>query len=210
MNPTTLVVYEMNGGPLPDRHGAPARMIVPGYFGEKHVKWVTRIEVVGEDAQGFYEKQGWGPDFVVSTRSRFDFPAPDAQINLAEHRDGIPLKGIAFAGDRGVTRVEVSADDGATWTDAKITYPGTKLTWVLWSHMWKRAGAGDYQLVVRATDGTGAVQRFDEARGPYSGKTGLHKVAAHILPASRPCDAARRSTRVLFMGEQNCSTELRV
>ena len=183
MNPTTLVVYEMNGEPLPDRHGAPARMIVPGYFGEKHVKWVTRIEVVGDDAKGFYEKQGWGPDFVVPTRSRFDFPAPDAHINLTEHRDGIPLKGIAFAGDRGVTRVEVSTDDGTTWSDAEINYPGTKLTWVLWRYVWKLAGAGNYQLVVRATDGTGGIQHFDENRGQHSGKTGLHKVAARVVVA---------------------------
>ena len=64
MDPTTLVVYEMNGQPLADRHGFPARVIVPGYFGEKHVKWITRIEVTDESAVGFYEKQGWGPDFI--------------------------------------------------------------------------------------------------------------------------------------------------
>ena len=65
MDAATLVVYQMNGEPLPDRHGFPARVIVPGYFGEKHVKWITRIEVAGADAVGFYEKQGWGPDFIV-------------------------------------------------------------------------------------------------------------------------------------------------
>src|SRR4051812_14308973 len=74
MDPTTLVVYEMNGQTLPDRHGFPARVIVPGYFGEKHVKWITRIEVADESAVGFYEKQGWGPDFIVPTRPRFDQP----------------------------------------------------------------------------------------------------------------------------------------
>ncbi len=74
LDPTTLIVYEMNGETLPDRHGFPARVIVPGYFGEKHVKWITRIEVANESAIGFYEKQGWGPDFIVPTRSRFDEP----------------------------------------------------------------------------------------------------------------------------------------
>ncbi len=180
MNPTTLVVYEMNSEPLPDRHGAPARMIVPGYFGEKHVKWVTRIEVTGDDSKGFYEKQGWGPDFVVPIRSRIDQPDDNAKLSLGEMADGIPLKGIAFAGDRGVTRVEVSSDDGKNWAEAKIDYPGTKLTWVLWSYLWKPEGPGEYKLVVRATDSTGDVQHFDEQRNQYSGKTGLHKITAQV------------------------------
>ncbi len=175
MNATTLVVYEMNGEPSPDRHGAPARMIVPGYFGEKHVKWVTRIEVTGDDRKGFYETQGWGPDFIVPIRSRFDQPDDNAQRSLAQMPDGVPLKGIAFAGDRGVTRVEVSADDGKNWTEAKIDYPGTKLTWVLWSYQWKPEAPGEYKLAVRATDGTGDVQHLDEQRNQYSGKTGCTK-----------------------------------
>ncbi len=104
MESTTLVAYEMNGEPLPDRHGAPARAIVPGYFGEKNVKWITRIEVTGEESKGFYEQQGWGPDFIVPIRSRIDQPDDNAKLNLGEMPDGIPLKGIAFAGDRGVTR----------------------------------------------------------------------------------------------------------
>lgn len=59
MEPTTLLAYEMNGVPLPHRHGYPGRVIVPGYFGEKHVKWLTRIEVTDANAKGFYETQGW-------------------------------------------------------------------------------------------------------------------------------------------------------
>src|SRR6476619_4010387 len=65
MEPTTLLAYEMNGVSLPHRHGYPLRVIVPGYFGEKHVKWLTRIEVATADAKGFYENQGWGPDFIT-------------------------------------------------------------------------------------------------------------------------------------------------
>jgi DMSO/TMAO reductase YedYZ molybdopterin-dependent catalytic subunit len=75
MNPTTLVPpFEMNGEPLPFNHGYPVRVIVPGLYGEKNVKWVTRIELVERDAKGFYERQGWGPNFVVPTSSRFDQP----------------------------------------------------------------------------------------------------------------------------------------
>ena len=180
MDPTTLVVYEMNGKTLPDRHGFPARVIVPGYFGEKHVKWITRIEVANESAIGFYEKQGWGPDFIVPTRSRFDEPDNYATFPADVAARGIPVRGVAFGGDRGVSRVEVSFDDGGTWQDAKRDYPGTKLTWALWSYDWRPPGPGNYTLVVRATDGEGAVQEWDEDRPFKSGTTGFHKIAVYV------------------------------
>jgi DMSO/TMAO reductase YedYZ molybdopterin-dependent catalytic subunit len=180
LDSTTLVVYEMNGEPLPDRHGFPARVIVPGYFGEKHVKWITRIEVAGESAIGFYEKQGWGPDFIVPTRSRFDQPDHESLFKAEVARAGIALRGVAFGGDRGISRVEVSCDDGGSWQEAKLDYPGTKLTWALWSYEWRPAGPDNYTLVVRATDGEGAVQEWDEDRPFKSGTTGFHKIAVYV------------------------------
>src|SRR2546430_3098290 len=84
MQPTTLLAYEMNGVPLPDRHGYPLRVIVPGYFGEKHVKWLTRIEVTDANAKGCYQTQGWGPDFITPTRSRIDVPEYDSEFSLSE------------------------------------------------------------------------------------------------------------------------------
>ncbi len=84
LEPTTLLALEMNGEELPDRHGYPMRAIVPGYFGEKHVKWLTRIELAGADAKGFYETQGWGPDFIVPTRSRIDVPDHDSRFSIHE------------------------------------------------------------------------------------------------------------------------------
>ena len=116
LDPTTLVAYEMNGEPLPDRHGFPARVIVPGYFGEKNVKWLTRIEVADADAEGFYEKQGWGPNFIVPIRARIDAPYTSRGSSCGRWRTAIAMKGVAFGGDRGVSRVEVSADDGENWT----------------------------------------------------------------------------------------------
>ncbi|MEY2519787.1 MAG: hypothetical protein QOF24_1546 [Verrucomicrobiota bacterium] len=180
MDPTTLVVYEMNGEPLPHRHGFPARVIVPGYFGEKHVKWITRIEVADASAIGFYEKQGWGPDFIVPTRSRFDQPDHDSTFSAQTSTDGIAVRGVAFGGDRGITRVEVSFDDGANWQEAKLDYPGTKLTWALWSYDWRPPGPDNYTLVVRATDGEGEMQEWDEERPFKSGTTGFHKIVVHV------------------------------
>jgi len=180
LDPTTLVVYEMNGETLPDRHGFPARVIVPGYFGEKHVKWITRIEVTDDSAIGFYEKQGWGPDFIVPTRSRFDEPDAESVIPLVIASNGIAVRGVAFGGDRGISRVEVSFDDGGTWQEAKLDYPGTKLTWALWSYDWRPGAADNYALIVRATDGEGVVQELDEDRPFKSGTTGFHRIMVYV------------------------------
>ena len=180
LEPTTLLVWQMNGKELADRHGYPLRAIVPGYFGEKHVKWLTRIELTGADAKGFYEKQGWGPDFIVPTRSRIDAPDHESRLSLGQLRGPIEVKGVAFGGDRGISRVEISDDDGETWTDATIHYAGTKLTWALWSYDWQPDAADDYTLVVRATDGEGEVQEWEEDRNPYSGVTGFHKIIVHV------------------------------
>jgi DMSO/TMAO reductase YedYZ molybdopterin-dependent catalytic subunit len=180
MEPTTLLAYEMNGVPLADRHGYPMRAIVPGYFGEKNVKWLTKIEVTDANAKGFYEAQGWGPDFIVPTRSRIDAPDDWTFVSLGKVTAPIEVKGIAYGGDRGISRVEVSFDDGQTWNDAEIYYSGGKLAWSLWKAQWMPAAAGDYALVVRATDGEGDVQEWEEDRGPFSGVSGLHRINVRV------------------------------
>ncbi len=179
MEPTTLVAFEMNGAPLPETHGYPARIISPGLFGEKSVKWVTRIELIDHDGKGFYEQQGWGPNFVIPTRARFDFPYYDQTIPM---KLPVALKGIAFAGTRGISRVEVSTDGGGIWQDARLDYQSTPLTWVLWSLDWRPAEPGEYKLVVRATDGTGALQSAEDRGTAPEGATGYHRVTARIVP----------------------------
>src|SRR5437868_400480 len=182
MDPTTLIAFKMNGETLPHRHGFPARVIVPGYFGEKHVKWLTRIEIAGADAKGFYGTQGWGPDFIVPTRSRIDLPDHNSQFSLGKLNQPIDIRGIAFGGDRGISRVELSFDDGKTWDDADIYYAGGDLAWSLWSAHdgWLPEDPGDYTIVVRATDGEGEVQEWEEDRSPFSGVTGFHKIVLHV------------------------------
>ena len=183
MDPTTLLAYEMNGVALPDRHGYPLRVIVPGYFGEKHVKWLTRIEVTDATAKGFYETQGWGPDFITPTRSRIDVPDHESWFSLGKLDVPIEVKGMAYGGDRGISRVELAFDDGKTWNDAEIYYAGGNLAWSLWKARagWMPEALGDYVLVVRATDGKGAVQKWEPDRSPFSGVTGFHKIVVHIV-----------------------------
>jgi DMSO/TMAO reductase YedYZ molybdopterin-dependent catalytic subunit len=180
MDPATLLAYRMNGVRLPDRHGYPLRAIVPGFFGEKHVKWLTRIEVTHAEAKGFYEAQGWGPDFTTPTRSRIDVPDYESRFSISQLQQPIEVKGIAFGGDRGVSRVEVSFDDEKSWRDAEIYYKGGDLAWSLWKMEWRPDVPGDYSIVVRATDTEGDVQEFEEGRGWFSGATGLHKILVHV------------------------------
>src|SRR5437667_2524779 len=180
MKPTTLLAYEMNGVRLPHRHGYPLRVVVPGYFGEKHVKWLTRIELTDANAKGFYETQGWGPDFITPTRSRIDVPDYDSRFTIGELQQPIEVKGMAYGGDRGISRVELSFDDEKSWRDAEIYYSGGDLAWSLWKTEWKPDAVGDYVFVVRATDGEGDVQEFEEDRGWFSGVSGFHQILVHV------------------------------
>jgi DMSO/TMAO reductase YedYZ molybdopterin-dependent catalytic subunit len=100
----------MNGAPLPERNGYPVRVIVPGLFGEKNVKWVTRITLIDYDHKGFYEQQGWGPNFAMPISSRFDVPRSEQNVEIVAGHP-FAIKGVAFAGNKGVGGVEISTDD---------------------------------------------------------------------------------------------------
>jgi DMSO/TMAO reductase YedYZ molybdopterin-dependent catalytic subunit len=177
MEPTTFLAYQMNGEPLPPHHGYPARVISPGLFGLNSVKWVTRIELVDHHVKGFYEQQGWGPSFVIPNRSTFfvgDFQTPFTPGGT------IPIRGNAFAGNRGVASVDFSADGGQTWLPARIDYPGTDLTWAFWTADWQPAGPGEYQLVARATDRQGGVQTSEYHDTAPQGATGFPSLRVSI------------------------------
>ncbi|HEX8035878.1 MAG TPA: molybdopterin-dependent oxidoreductase, partial [Ktedonobacterales bacterium] len=147
----TLLAWQMNGAPLPDRHGYPVRVVVPGRYGEQSAKWVTRIEVTDVEVKGFYQSQGWSAA-QLETTSRIDSPT-----RRAAHGE-MTVTGIAFAGIRGIQAVEISADGGATWHQAILAPPLSDQTWVFWSWIWRPTAPGSYTLLVRATDGTGSVQ----------------------------------------------------
>lgn len=176
MAPTTLVAFEMNGAPLPPRHGFPARVLVPGTYGEVNVKWVDRIELTDREVEGYYERQGWRP-YHVSTTSRFDRPSSGAIVHAAAP---LSLGGVAFAGDRGIARVEWSPDGGSTWSPGRITYAPSPLAWALWEATWTPAEPGTATLVVRATDGHGESQPTEPRGAVPAGATGLHRVRVTV------------------------------
>lgn len=173
LDPNVALVWEMNGAPLPSSHGFPARLLVPGIYGMKHVKWLTSIELVSYDFKGFWQQpdQGWSDPAPVNTMSRIDFPA-EGRLTAGKQT----LQGIAFAGDRSISKVEISADGGATWNVAYIKPKLSDTSWVVWGYEWMPPAPGKYVVQVRATDGKGNLQT-SRARDPYpDGATGWHTV----------------------------------
>jgi DMSO/TMAO reductase YedYZ molybdopterin-dependent catalytic subunit len=173
----TMVVHTMNGEPLTDEHGAPARLIVPGIFGMKNVKWLTRVIAVDKDIQGFWQERGWSDAAPVVTMSKVS--TPRAGTDLAA---GQPFRtgGVAFAGDRGIERVEVSFDGGVSWQDAELAEPLSPLAWRLWAIDHLPATTGVLWITVRATDGTGEVQTSEERDTLPDGATGYHKIRVDV------------------------------
>ncbi|HET7560575.1 MAG TPA: molybdopterin-dependent oxidoreductase [Limnochordia bacterium] len=171
LHPDTLVAYEMNGAPLPDDHGAPARLLVPGIYGMKNVKWLTRIQVVKADFKGYWEDRGWSDEAVIRTMSRIDFPNR-TRVPLAEAYVG----GIAFAGERGISKVEVSFDRGHTWRAAQLGPEIGRYCWRQWTLPWPEGLRGRVSITARAYDGQGAPQLQTPAYPGPEGATGYHVI----------------------------------
>jgi DMSO/TMAO reductase YedYZ molybdopterin-dependent catalytic subunit len=179
----TILAYEMNGVPLPTEHGFPVRAIVPGLYGMMNAKWITDIELVDRVYEGFWQRRGWANDAKYQTHSKIVFPGAalrnrfvELSTNAATIESKSPIAGVAFAGDRGISKVEVSTDGGNTWQDASIKDPLSINSWVLWALDWIPQNNGKYNIVVRATDKAGNLQTA-EIRDIYpNGATGYHTV----------------------------------
>ena len=181
----SILAYDMNLAPLTSEHGYPVRAIVPGLYGMMNPKWITEIELVDSVYEGYWARNGWTNIATEDTHSCIVIPghAPvtDRFRNLELENISIvpgqrvPVAGIAFAGDRGISKVEVSTDGGGTWKSANIKDPLSKYTWVLWAAGFTPAAPqGSNRIVVRATDKTGKVQT-SEVRPPFpDGNTGYH------------------------------------
>ncbi len=175
-SPEILVAYALNGMPLPMAHGFPARILIPGHYGMKGPKWLDSIELVSHEAGGYWEQQGWDHNAVIKTTSRIDAPRKGAIIKLGT----ISLGGVAFAGTRGISKVEYSVDNGARWNVATFDAPLSPLTWVIWQASWTPSAEGSYTLKVRATDGAGKLQDKSEAGSFPSGASGYHTIEVSV------------------------------
>ena len=174
--PEVLVAYDLGGAPLPMNHGFPARVLIPGHYGMKGPKWLDSIDVVNQEARGYWEQQGWDHNAVAKTTARFDLPRDSEILRLGPMEIG----GVAFAGTRGISKVEYSTDGGSSWNVAPFDPPLSPLTWVLWRATWTPAKEGAYRLVVRATDAAGAPQDSRVAPSYPSGASGYHTIQVSI------------------------------
>ena len=176
MDESTLLAIGMNGHVLPRAHGFPARVLSTGTYGYKNPKWLTEIVVVDKPYKGFWQHRGWDKAGTIKTMSRIDLPVSGDLEETAP----VTIGGIAFAADRGISKVEVSSDGGATWERARLKTALSDLTWRLWLLEWEPPNGGEYELFVRATDGDGAVQ-ISRHTSPFpSGSTGYDSVTVTV------------------------------
>jgi DMSO/TMAO reductase YedYZ molybdopterin-dependent catalytic subunit len=184
LHPDTILAWAQNGQLLQHLHGAPVRLLVPGWSGNWSVKWLTRLEVTEEEPDCWYHYQfyyyGASPDdpdkeliTTIGVKSIITQPN-DETLTMAP---GIQMiRGYAWSGAGAITQVEVSVDGGATWHAAHIEPPRERFMWVRWSYSWDARRRGAYTLMSRATDEAGRVQsgepRYNYMRKNFSAIVG--------------------------------------
>ncbi len=172
MDERTLLVYEMNGVPLPIPNGFPLRVYIPDRYGMKQPKWISRMEVLDRKGNGYWVDRGWSEAAIAHTTSVIDTVALDRPTD----DQTVPVGGIAWAGARGISKVEVQVDDGP-WVEAELRAPPlSPLSWVQWRYDWPPV-QGRHTFRVRAYDGNGDLQTLESRRARPNGATGVHSVA---------------------------------
>jgi DMSO/TMAO reductase YedYZ molybdopterin-dependent catalytic subunit len=165
LHPDTLIALRMNGEALEPNHGAPLRLFVPGWYGVASVKWLRTMRVTDQPYQGYFQttkysiirggrRQPLGPG---SVKSELLSPAPGAEVGTGTVR----IAGVAWAGEAGVSRVDVSTDGGRTWQAAHLTGIDQPYSWRQWEALWTVTAPGEYDLVTRAHSSRGEAQPFD-------------------------------------------------
>lgn len=168
LHPDTLVALRMNGEPLEPNHGAPLRLFVPGWYGVASVKWLRTMRATDQPYQGYFQtkkysiirggrRQPLGPG---SVKSEVLFPAAGAELGAGTVR----IAGVAWAGEAGVSRVDVSTDGGRTWQAAHLTGIDQPYSWRQWESLWTVTAPGDYEIVTRAHSSRGESQPFEYER----------------------------------------------
>jgi sulfane dehydrogenase subunit SoxC len=167
-----LLAYEMNGAPLPPQHGYPLRLLVPGWYGMAHVKWLSRIEVVSDSFDGFQmgaycvrqQAEDHGTPLTrIEPRALLVPPGfPDFMSRTRLLRAGRTIvEGRAWSGWAPTNAVEVSVDEGQTWTSARLEPAPDRWAWSRWTWTWE-ATVGSYVLSARASDESGRTQPVDQ------------------------------------------------
>lgn len=163
---STLLAYEMNGEPLPLKHGYPMRALALGWTGANCVKWLSKITVLDRPYEGFFmdnvyrvfqkgddSKSG---DVVkgLKLKSIITQPLPGEDLSPGT----IVILGAAYAGENDIERVEVSLDNGQSWTQVQFIGPHERYAWRQWQHLWEVEEKGEYTIMARAYDTQGRAQ----------------------------------------------------
>jgi len=175
----TILAYDMNGRPLPLLHGAPLRVITPGWMADSCIKWLTDITVQLDEAKGFYMQTAYRiptkpiePGASVSGQTMIPVEPMVVKSLIAAPTDGDSVKvgptmiqGVAWGGEARVVKVEVSMDEGKTWEPARLVGEDQPYAWRQWQFIWKEKTAGTFTIFCRATDERGEVQ---QATSPWN------------------------------------------
>ena len=180
MSPESMLAFTMNGQPLPVGHGYPARALVPGLYGMMSAKWLKEVMVVGQSYEGYWQTRGWSSTGVINTVAFIVVPQAGSPVSLSQNNGSVIVAGYAFAGDRGISKVEVSFDGGKTWQQAQLKPQLSKLTWALWAIAWQPPSTGSYPIYARATDGNGQVQTKVATPTFPNGATGYAYVELNV------------------------------
>ncbi|HKA35666.1 MAG TPA: sulfite oxidase [Thermoanaerobaculia bacterium] len=174
-----IVAWEMNGEPLMALHGAPARLVVPGWSGNHWMKWIERISAQPESQKGFYMETGYRypnqpgePGVPVKAEDTSPVTSLFVKSNITEApaagKVGAPLtiRGFAFSGAPDIAKVEITDDGGQTWYPAALDPQHDPYAWRLWSYRYEPKAPGTVVLAARATDSRGSVQPKEAAWNP--------------------------------------------
>jgi DMSO/TMAO reductase YedYZ molybdopterin-dependent catalytic subunit len=171
-DPRIMLTYSWDGVPLKREHGYPLRIYIPDVYGMKQPKWIESIEATDHWEPGYWVHRGWNKVAQMHATSVIDTVAVDMTIVGADRNKLVPIGGIAHAGARGISKVEVQMDDGP-WEEAVLRAPLSPLTWVIWKYNWPYH-SGKHTFTVRCYEGNGSPQIVPPSPPEPNGATGLH------------------------------------
>jgi DMSO/TMAO reductase YedYZ molybdopterin-dependent catalytic subunit len=173
-----MFCYAWDGVPLPKEHGFPLRIYVPDVYGMKQPKWIESIEAIDHWEPGYWVERNWSREARIRITSVIDTIAVQQETTDAHEQTVVPIGGIAFAGARGISKVEVRMDNGA-WREAELRTPLSEKTWVLWRCDCP-AQTGEHRFTVRCYDGNGMMQVVEPSPSYPDGATGLDSKSATL------------------------------
>ncbi len=173
-----MLAYAWDGVPLEAKHGFPLRIYIPDHYGMKQPKWIASIEAIDHWDAGYWVVRGWSREARMKATSVIDTVAVQAATTDASGQRFVPVGGIAHAGARGISKVEIQVDNG-NWREAQLRTPLSGLTWVIWRYDMPFQ-AGEHAFTVRCWDGKGTPQIVQSSPPHPNGATGFDSIRATL------------------------------